>query len=249
MTWSAWVYATGTPVDDGQIVAMSDDTSGWQLKTTPDTGVRTFGIAVSSSGGGRTQRYSKTVISLNNWYHVAGIYNATAQTLDIYVNGVLDDGVLTGSVPSAQTLPSVNATIGMRSGGFYFNGIVDDLRIYNRALSAAEIQADMNSAVGTTGTGTSAVLSSLQCNPGTLASGANATCTVTLSKAATGSTAVTSSDNSSLLTSPGSVTVASGATSASFTVTAGTITSDQSAVVTATLSGVSQTATVSLALP
>ena len=34
-------------------------------------------------------------------------------------------------------------------GGFYFNGIIDDLRIYNRALSQTEIQDDMNTPVGT----------------------------------------------------------------------------------------------------
>src|SRR5262249_22746142 len=74
-TWSAWVFATGNPADDGQIIAKSSDVDGWQLKTTPDTGVRTFGVAVST-GSGDVQRYSKTVISLNTWYHVAGVYNA-----------------------------------------------------------------------------------------------------------------------------------------------------------------------------
>ena len=69
-TWSAWVYATGTPGDDGQIIAKSGNTDGWQLKTTPDTGVRTFGVAVSN-GSSSVQRYSKTVLSLNTWYHVA----------------------------------------------------------------------------------------------------------------------------------------------------------------------------------
>jgi hypothetical protein len=88
MSWSAWVYPTGVPADDGQIVARSDDGTGWQLKTTPDTGVRTFGIAVSGAAGSRTQRYGKTVLALNTWYHVAGVYNASAKTLDIYVNGV-----------------------------------------------------------------------------------------------------------------------------------------------------------------
>ena len=63
MTWSAWVYATGNPSDDGQIIAMSTDNSGWQLKTSPDTGVRTFGVAVSPDGTTHTQRYSKTVFS------------------------------------------------------------------------------------------------------------------------------------------------------------------------------------------
>ena len=148
MTWSAWTNATGTPSDDGQIIAKSDNASGWQLKTSPDTGSQTFGIAVSGTGAPRTQRYSSTVRSLNTWYHVAGVYNASARTLDIYVNGVLNNGVLVGTIPSLQVSPNVNVNIGRRTGGLYFNGIIDEVRIYNRALTQAEIQADMNTPLG-----------------------------------------------------------------------------------------------------
>ena len=52
MTLSAWVYETANVGDDGQIVAKSDGSSGWQLKSTPDTGPRTFGIAITNSSGG-----------------------------------------------------------------------------------------------------------------------------------------------------------------------------------------------------
>src|SRR5262249_23668748 len=82
MTWSAWVNAAGTPADDGQIIAKSDDGPGWQLKTSPDTGPHTFGVGVSGVGAaGRTQRYSRTIRALNTWYYVAGVFNAPAQTL------------------------------------------------------------------------------------------------------------------------------------------------------------------------
>src|SRR5882724_9390992 len=148
MTWSAWVKAAANPPNDGQIVAKSDSTSGWQLKTSPDTGSHTFGVAVSGGTNAFAQRYSTTVRSLNVWYHVAGVYNSTARTLDIYVNGVRDNGVLTGTIPASQVNSVVNVNIGRRSGGYYFNGIIDDVRIYNRVLSQAEIQADMNTPVG-----------------------------------------------------------------------------------------------------
>ena len=69
MTWSAWVNAAANPGDDGQIIAKSDATTGWQLKTSPDTGPHTFGVAVSGSSGPRTQRYSAASRSLNVWYH------------------------------------------------------------------------------------------------------------------------------------------------------------------------------------
>jgi hypothetical protein len=152
MTLSGWVKAVATVANDGEIVAKSDDASGWQLKTSPDTGPQTFGVAISS-GGGRVQRYSTTVRSLNVWYYVAGVYNASVRTLDIYVNGVLDNGILAGTIPASQVNAPVNLYIGKRTslhgGGYCFNGIIDDLRIYKRALSQAEIQADMNTPVGT----------------------------------------------------------------------------------------------------
>jgi hypothetical protein len=248
MTWTAWVYPAGTPPDDGQIVALSDDNSGWQLKTTPDTGPRTFGIAISEGGSSHTQRYSNTVISLNKWYHVAGVYNAGAQTLDIYVNGILDDGVLVGIVPSSQVVPAIDATIGMRSGGYYFNGVIDNLRIYNRALSASEIQLDMNTPVGASSGGTTLpTISSLQCSPTALGSGGSTACTLAISQPAPsgGTVAALSSSNASL-TVPAAVTIPANATSAVFTAAAGAVSTNQSVTVTAAISGSSRSTTVNL---
>jgi Concanavalin A-like lectin/glucanases superfamily/Bacterial Ig domain len=247
MTASAWIYAKANPPDDGQIISKSDDTDGWQIKTTPDTGVRTFGFAISN-GGSHIQRNSKTVLSLNTWYYVTGVYNAAAQTLDIYVNGVLDNGVLSGTVPSSQLNSTQNVRIGMRSSGYYFNGTIDEVRVYNTALTQAAIQSDMSTPVGGGGVVTP-TLTSLQCSPTALSSGASSTCTVRLSVAAPSNTVVTLSDNSALLTSPASVTVAAGASSATFTVTAGTLTTNQSATVTATLGTDSSSVSLTLQAP
>src|SRR5215510_7048783 len=64
MTWSAWVKAAANPADDGQIVSKSNNVSGWQLKTSHDTGPHTFGVAVSGAPNSTAQRYSTTVRSL-----------------------------------------------------------------------------------------------------------------------------------------------------------------------------------------
>ena len=245
MTWSAWVNAAGNPGDDGQIVAQSDDASGWQFKTSADTGVRTFGIAIGANGS-HTQRNSNTVLALNTWYHVAGVYNATTQSLDIYVNGVLDNGVLRGTVPSSQVLAGLNATVGKRSGGYYFNGVIDNLRIYNRALSASEIQIDMSTPADSTGA-PAVTLQSLQCSPTALAAGGSSTCTVTVSSASTSPSLVAISDNNAALTVPTSVSVAAGSATASFTATAGSVVAAQTATVAASLNGSSATASVTIA--
>lgn len=147
MTISAWVNAAANPADDGQIVAKSDGSSGWQFKSSPDVSPHQFGIGIRGSGV-NVQRYSTTLRQLNTWYFVAGVYNAANQTLSIYVNGVLDNGTLRdGPVPPSQGTSGVNANIGRRTGGFYFNGRIDNMRIYNRALSSGEIVSDMNTPV------------------------------------------------------------------------------------------------------
>ena len=147
-TLEAWVKAAANPASDGQIVAKSDNASGWQLKTTTDAGPQNFNVTVTNSSGSRVKRFSKTARALSTWYHVAGVYDASARTLTIYVNGVLESGTLQGTVPAANLNAAVNANIGRRTGGYYFNGIIDEVRIYNRALSATEIQGDMNTPLG-----------------------------------------------------------------------------------------------------
>jgi hypothetical protein len=148
MTLSAWVYIVGNPPDDGQIIAKSDSTGGWQLKTSPDTGVRTFGLMVSSNSSTPVQRYSSLKPATKTWYHVAGVYDANARTMSLYVNGNLVNGTLWGTIPASQFNNSAqNVTIGKREGGYYFNGSIDELRVYNRALSQSEIKTDMGRAV------------------------------------------------------------------------------------------------------
>jgi uncharacterized protein (TIGR03437 family) len=51
---------------------------------------------------------------------------------------------LVGTVPSSQSTANVNVNIGRRSGGFYFKGVLDEIRVYNRALTQDEIQLDKN---------------------------------------------------------------------------------------------------------
>jgi hypothetical protein len=219
MTWSAWVYPTGNPPDDGQIVARSIGIAGWQLKTTPDTGPRTFGVEVAPESGPAAQRYSATTVALNTWYFVAGVYDAASRSLDIYVNGTLDNGVLAGDVPARQALAPVNANIGRRYGGFFFQGIIDDVRIYDRALSAAEIRADMETPVGAPAVPL-ARLESLSCVPASIPAGGDSTCTVTLSGPAREQASIAIASATPLIAAPPEITIPAGASTADFRVSA-----------------------------
>ncbi len=95
-------------------------------------------------------RYGATTLQANTWYFVTGVYDAATSALHVYLNGQLDDGTLLGTVTSTQQNSSANVNIGRRPTGnsFNFNGRIDDVRIYNRALTQTEIQADMNTPLG-----------------------------------------------------------------------------------------------------
>jgi glucose/arabinose dehydrogenase/PKD repeat protein len=129
--------------------------SGWRtliLKERPsniaygmyaNTGTnRPNGEVFTSAGWSESQGAAQ--LALNQWTHVAVTYDGAA--LRYFVNGVqAGTRAVTGAI-----LVSANP---LRIGGNlvwgeYYDGIIDELRIYNRALTAAEIQTDMNTAVG-----------------------------------------------------------------------------------------------------
>ena len=158
MTVSAWVNSAAFPVDDAAIVSKRSAV-GYQLDTTIDRGPRTVGFKLTNSSGGSMIRYGATTLQANAWYHVTGVYNAATSELHVYVNGQLDDATLVGTVTSTQRNSTANVNIGRRptGNGFNFNGRLDDVRIYGRALTLAEIQADMNTPVaGAAGSDTQA---------------------------------------------------------------------------------------------
>ena len=70
------------------------------------------------------------------WQHVAATFDGTAHRL--YV-----DGALQGEAPGPLRFdPDLHVRIGMKgSGEFPFKGLIDDVRIYSRALSAEEVKA------------------------------------------------------------------------------------------------------------
>lgn len=84
-------------------------------------------------------------LTLNVWAHLAATFDGA--TLRMYVNGVE-----VGTRPVAQPIaPSASPLKigGNAVWGEYFRGLIDEVRIYNRALSRDEIQLDMTIPVGT----------------------------------------------------------------------------------------------------
>ncbi len=82
-------------------------------------------------------------LALNTWSHLASTYDGT--TLRLYVNGVLvGSQAMTGAIAASTGALHIG---GNTIWGEDFSGLIDDVRVYNRALSVSEIQTDLNGAV------------------------------------------------------------------------------------------------------
>jgi hypothetical protein len=78
------------------------------------------------------------ILSPNTWYHIVGVFDRAANKGYVYVNGVLE---AEGPLPDAQSTNDGLTKVGCRNDATDqpFDGKIDDVRIYNRALSVDEV--------------------------------------------------------------------------------------------------------------
>src|SRR5690554_2362541 len=117
--------------------AQQHETNGYELSLA-GSGYVFFRFNQFSSGDAyRVNSTTPYPTNGNTWMHVAATYDG--QSLRMYINGTLNGSL---SLPSSPAI-AVNGlplTIGAEAGGYRgLQGAMDDVRIYNTALSAAEI--------------------------------------------------------------------------------------------------------------
>ncbi|MES2689784.1 MAG: LamG domain-containing protein, partial [Bacteroidota bacterium] len=79
-----------------------------------------------------------------NWAHVAATYDSTTNTRKLYLNGVL---IASDQPSGTHAVPSGNFLAGRTGGDEYFNGKLDELRIWTVARTASQISSSMLNAV------------------------------------------------------------------------------------------------------
>lgn len=100
-----------------------------------------IGLYVGDSGG----IYSSAAINNGQWHNIAMTRNATTGAVQLYVDGVLDaSGTFETGNKTSQffligALSDVAGDGSTRTGDNYFNGQLDEVRIYNQVLSGSEI--------------------------------------------------------------------------------------------------------------
>ena len=144
ITVEAWVNIASTASGGSCIVAKGNGNGGEEYSLDIKAGTlpqpARFYVWIS---GVVYNVYSTATVSANMWTHIAGTYDGT--NLYVYVNGVQSTGTAcTGSLTTNTHVVS----IGVRQSGsgsydYTETGCIDEVRIWNTALTAAQIQADM----------------------------------------------------------------------------------------------------------
>jgi hypothetical protein len=132
-TIEAWIYPNAIEADKHTIYRKADATDKFIFRL----------------NGSNVEFYLETDAGPNNilagnieasmWQHVLGRYDGS--NMEVFV-----DGISAGNVAHSGNIVSdaADVYIGSRPSDRRYNGLIDELRVYNRALSATEIRQNMN---------------------------------------------------------------------------------------------------------
>jgi prepilin-type N-terminal cleavage/methylation domain-containing protein len=143
LTVSVWFQQTSSTYGGALAAPYGGGTYNWALSTISNAPYPTL------STDGSSQNFyclcSSPTWTINAWHNLTMVYSGIPQTLQFYLDGTprTYSGTIHGSVPSSlyggpYTEP---LAIGGPTDGNDFTGLLDDVRIYNRALTAAQIAA------------------------------------------------------------------------------------------------------------
>jgi hypothetical protein len=167
MTVEAWVNADVAPSNWRSAVIKERGTNSltYQLAASSNSSNRPAG-RVFAANGVRTLNGGTRLVA-GAWTHLATTYDGATQRL--FVNGVqVATQAQTGAITATTNALRIGGSITMSQ---YFDGRIDEVRIYSRALSAGEIQTDMATPITPPGPDVTPPVVSSPTPSGTLAAG------------------------------------------------------------------------------
>ena len=145
---SAWIKIDASPTNDGYIVSRTTGSSPYVQFNLyhhhNGVGDEEFGFGMANSGA-TTYYASKSGLSTGIWYNVVGVVDGTK--ILVYVNGVI--GTNATFIGTRNDL-AIKTSIGARGsdGAVKFKGYVDEVGLWNRSLTYAEVTQLYNSGTG-----------------------------------------------------------------------------------------------------
>ncbi|NJK94491.1 MAG: hypothetical protein HC905_05785, partial [Bacteroidales bacterium] len=137
-------------ISDNNVIIGRDDPSTqlhwWAGVSCADPGKVNFNL-IDANGSGQNLVSKKQVID-GNWHHIAIVRNGISNVTGIYIDGNLDTTLTHAYTGTFNSTAPINVGWLNLAPNFYYNGMLDELALYNRALTLTEIQDHYNSGAG-----------------------------------------------------------------------------------------------------
>ncbi|WP_069465556.1 laminin G domain-containing protein [Actinacidiphila rubida] len=143
---SAWVFPFDLTQDRTVLSQTGDDGSGFALSYAAADHAWQFTYAWHDTGGTRHVAYARATAGAERvWTQLAGSYDSVAHTLTLYMNGRPQGSPTT--LPATAAAQAISGdvefgrgTVGGAAGsyGAYWHGLLDEVRVWQRTLSAAD---------------------------------------------------------------------------------------------------------------
>jgi chitodextrinase len=134
MTLEAWVNPTTVNSNWRDVIYKGND--NYYLEATSSNASKPDGGLIA--GGGYADAFGTAALPASTWSFLAETYDGT--TLRLYVNGTqVASTAHTGNIATSTNPLQIG---GDSLYGQFFNGLIDNVRVYNTALTAAQIQSD-----------------------------------------------------------------------------------------------------------
>ncbi len=151
LTISAWIKPDTFGIPDARIISKTTSSSGadhyWMISTMDEGGKYYPRFRLKSDQETVTLVWNNVELQAWVWQQITATYDQT--TMRIYVNGVEAGSSTWANWPVAQSSAVPVSIWANPDGSRTFDGAIDELKIYNEALSAAEILTDYNDDIAT----------------------------------------------------------------------------------------------------
>jgi chitodextrinase len=137
MTLEAWVNPSAINGNWQSLVVKPMDPNFTAVSYVLQGASRSSGVPSVAVSASSSNLFGPATLPLNTWSHVAATYDGT--TIRLYVNGVV--------VASQAQSGAISTSAEPLRIGAGWPGLIDEVRVYNRALSVSEIQQDLNNSV------------------------------------------------------------------------------------------------------
>ncbi|MBK8550300.1 MAG: LamG domain-containing protein [Ignavibacteria bacterium] len=144
-TLETWVNPTSVTGTEKGIISKGS-TLGLSLRyalkisTTGRVTISTNGLLILTS---------TSALTANAWTHVCATFNSTTDSFAIYINGVKNIGAVIGSAEPSSNTDSLY--VGIAGSGLGFAGQLDEVRLWNKSLTATQISQYFRTSLGATG--------------------------------------------------------------------------------------------------